>query len=222
LPINRGQNTIESKRFPPMNPLLIATSNPAKLVEYRTILRGFDLHLLSLRDAGINRQAPEDAATFVENASIKARFYFELAQIPTLADDGGLEVDALGGAPGTNSHRWLGPDADDRALAEEIVRRTAGLPAERRIARLRAAAVLIYKDCGRTIERSAEAAQDGIIAESCYPEVRAGFPYRSVLYLPARARYLAELSEEEAAQLSQRKIVVTKLTDDLLRVAQAR
>jgi XTP/dITP diphosphohydrolase len=203
-----------------MNRLLIATTNPAKLEEYRTILRGFDLQLLSLRDAGIGAQAPEDAATFAENARLKARFYFRLAQIPTLADDGGLEVDALGGAPGTNSHRWLGPDADDRALAEEIVRRTAGLAADRRTARLRAAAALIYNDRREIVERIAEAAQEGIIADRCYPEVRIGFPYRSVLFLPARGRYLAELSEEEAAQLSQRKIAITKLTEDLLRIAQ--
>ena len=205
-----------------MNPLLIATTNPAKLAEYRAILRGFDLRLLSLRDASIGAQAPEDAATFADNARLKARFYFQLAQIPTLADDGGLEVDALGGAPGTNSHRWLGPDADDRALAEEIVHRTAGLPADRRTARLRAAAVLIYDDRGEIIERTSEAAQEGIIADQCYPEVRTGFPYRSVLFLPARGRYLAELSEEEAAQLSQRKIAITKLTEDLLRIARAR
>jgi XTP/dITP diphosphohydrolase len=205
-----------------MNPLLIATTNPAKLAEYRAILRGFDLQLLSLRDAGIDAEAPEDAATFAENARLKARFYFQLAQIPTLADDGGLEVDALGGAPGTNSHRWLGPDADDRALAQAIVHRTAGLPADRRNARLRAAAVLIYDDCGEIIERTSEAAQEGIIADQCYPEVRKGFPYRSVLFLPARGCYLAELSEEEAAQLSQRKIAITKLTEDLLRIAHAR
>ena len=205
-----------------MNPLLIATTNPAKLAEYRTILRGFDLQLLSLRDAGIKAQAPEDAATFADNARLKARFYFNLAQIPTLADDGGLEVDALGGAPGTQSHRWLGADADDRTLAEEIIRRTAGLTADRRTARLRAAAVLIYCNHGESIERLAEAAQEGIIAERCYAEVRIGFPYRSVLFLPARGRYLAELSEEEAAQLSQRKIAITKLTEDLLRIAQAR
>jgi XTP/dITP diphosphohydrolase len=205
-----------------MNPLLIATTNPAKLAEYRTILRGYDLKLLSLRDAGINAQAPEDAATFADNARLKAHFYFKLAQIPTLADDGGLEVDALDGAPGTNSHRWLGPDADDRTLAEAIVQRVAGLPTARRTARLRAAAVLIYRSHGEIIERVVEAAQEGLIADRCYPEVREGFPYRSVLVLPDRGCYLAELSDEEAAQLSQRKIALAQLAEDLLQIAQAR
>jgi XTP/dITP diphosphohydrolase len=202
-----------------MNPLLIATTNPAKLAEYVALLRGFDLRLLSLRDVGIDAEAPEDADSFAANARLKARFYFDRSGIPTLADDGGLEVDALGGAPGTRSHRWLGRQADDRALAEAVVERMAALPAERRTARLRAAAVLIYHAQGETIERIAEAAQEGIIADHCYPEIRPGFPYRSVLFLPARGRYLAELSDEEAAQLSQRKIALEKLAGDLRAIA---
>jgi len=204
-----------------MNPLLIATTNPAKLAEYRALLRGFDLRLLSLRDAGIDAEAPEDADSFAANARLKARFYFDCAGIPTLADDGGLEVDALGGAPGVRSHRWLGREADDRALAEAVVERTAGFPAERRIARLRAAAVLIYRAHGETIERIAEAAQEGIIADHCYHEIRPGFPYRSVLFLPARGRFLAELSEEEAAHLSQRKVAMEELAGDLRAIAAA-
>lgn len=204
-----------------MKPLLIATTNPAKLAEYRSLLRAFDLQPLSLRDAGIEAEAPEDADSFAANALLKARFYFARAGIPTLADDGGLEVDALGGAPGTRSHRWLGANADDRAMAEAIVERTAGLPTDQRSARLRAAAVLIYRAHGETIESVAEAAQEGIIADHCYPEIRPGFPYRSVLFLPARGCYLAELSDEEAAQLSQRKIAVEKLANDLRTIASA-
>ncbi|MGA2409632.1 MAG: non-canonical purine NTP pyrophosphatase [Candidatus Binataceae bacterium] len=204
--------------------MLIATTNPAKLAEYRTLLRGFDLKLLSLRDARIEAEAPEDGASFTANALIKATFYFRLSALPTIADDGGLEVDALGGAPGTRSHRWLGPGIDDRTLAEEVIRRMANCEAGRRTARLRAAAALIYRDeaggHGKLIQRVAEASFEGIIADRCYPEVRAGFPYRSVLYLPDRGRYLAELDEEEAAQLSQRKIAIDKLSPDLHRIAQ--
>ena len=98
----------------------------------------------------------------------------------------------------------------------------AGLPTARRTARLRAAAVLIYRSHGEIIERVVEAAQEGLIADRCYPEVREGFPYRSVLVLPDRGCYLAELSDEEAAQLSQRKIALAQLAEDLLQIAQAR
>ena len=204
-----------------MNRLLIATTNSAKLAEYRLLLRPFDLQVLSLRDVGIDAEAPEDGATFTANARIKAQFYFDRAGIATLADDGGLEVDALGGAPGVHSHRWLGADADDRALAEEIVRRMRDVEPERRTARLRAVAALIFAENGARREAVAEAAFEGVIADRCYPRIQRGFPYRAVLMIPRRGCYLAELGEEEAALLSQRRSMVDRLADDLKRVADA-
>jgi XTP/dITP diphosphohydrolase len=200
--------------------LLIATTNHAKLAEYSVLMREFNLRLVSLRDAGITQEAPEGAATFNENARIKAAFYFSHARLPTLADDGGLEVDALGGAPGVHSHRWLGPQSDDRRLAEEVIRRMAGVEPARRTARLRAAAALIYVQQGVVCERVAEAVLEGIIAQRCYPEIRPGFPYRSVLYLPERGCYLAEVDEQDAAvNLSQRRLIVAQLANDLRRLA---
>jgi XTP/dITP diphosphohydrolase len=204
-----------------MNRLLIATTNSAKLAEYRVLLRPFDLEVISLRDAGIDVEAPEDGATFIENARLKARFYFDRAGIATLADDGGLEVDALGGAPGVHSHRWLGADADDRALAEEIVGRMRGVAAERRTARLRAVAVMIFAEEGERRETVVEAAFEGVIADRCYPRIQPGFPYRAVLMIPQRGCYLAELGEEEAAILSQRRSMVDQLANDLRRIAAA-
>jgi XTP/dITP diphosphohydrolase len=205
-----------------MAELLIATTNPAKFAEYGELMREFNLQLLSLRDARIDQEAPEGAATFRDNARIKAAFYFDHSGLPTLADDGGLEVDALGGAPGVQSHRWLGAQADDRHLAEEVVRRMAGVEPARRRARLRAAAGLIYTHHGVRCERVAEAALEGMIAERCFPEIRQGFPYRSVLFLPERGCYLAEVSEWDAAvNLSQRRIIVAQLANDLRRLAAA-
>jgi XTP/dITP diphosphohydrolase len=202
--------------------LLIATTNPAKLAEYGRLMLEFKLRLLSLHDVGIDHEAPEGATTFQDNARRKAAFYFARAGLPTLADDGGLEVDALGGAPGVKSHRWLGADADDRKLAEEVVRRMAGVEPGRRTARLRAAGALFYLDRGKLVEKMAEAALEGIIAERCYPELRPGFPYRSVLYLPARGCYLAEVEELDAAlNLSQRRLIVAQLADDLRLLADA-
>ena len=92
-------------------------------------------------------QAPEETGdTFRDNALLKARLYFERSNLPTLADDGGLEVDALGGAPGVRSHRWLGiENPTDRALAEEVIRRMEGVEKPRRTARIRAAIALMYR-----------------------------------------------------------------------------
>jgi XTP/dITP diphosphohydrolase len=202
-----------------MKRLLIATTNAAKFAEYRLLLREFDLEVVSLRDFGIDAEAPEDGASFAENARLKARFYFDRAGIATLADDGGLEVDALGGAPGVRSHRWLGDGADDRMLAEEIVRRMSGVEPALRTARLRAAAALVFEAGGARRARVVEAAFEGTIATCCYPQIQAGFPYRAVLIVPGRGCYLAELGEEEAARLSQRRMTVAALGDDLKAIA---
>ncbi len=204
-----------------MNRLLIATTNPAKLAEYRLLLRGYGLEGLSLADFAIDAEAPEDAPSFAENARLKARFYFARAQVATLADDGGLEVDALGGAPGVRSHRWLGDDADDRRLADEIIRRMRGVEPPRRTARLRAAAALIFSAAGAVRERVVEAALDGVIPERRHERVRPGFPYRAVLFLPDRGCYLGELGEEEEARISQRRALVRQLDADLRRLAAA-
>jgi XTP/dITP diphosphohydrolase len=205
-----------------MKKLLVATTNPAKLAEYRLLLRDLPLEVISLCDAGISQAPEESGETFAENARLKARFYFERAGIATLADDGGLEVDALGGAPGVRSHRWLGDDASasDRELAEEVIRRMQGVAPERRSARIRAAAALVYREDGTVRESVAEAAIEGVIAERAHPDIRRGFPYRAVLWLPERGCYLGELGPEEEARISQRRKALEKLRAELERLAR--
>ena len=202
-----------------MNRLLIATTNPAKLAEYQILLRQMDIRLdpVSLAEVGITDSPEETGETFRDNALLKARFYFERARLPTLADDGGLEVDALDGAPGIHSHRWLGiENPSDRALAEEVIRRMEGVEKRRRTARIRAAIAIIHKDAGGIVrEACAEAAIDGLIAPRTFPEIRPGFPYRAVLWLPERSCYLAELGDDEEARISQRRIALMQLRDEL-------
>jgi XTP/dITP diphosphohydrolase len=209
-----------------MRRLLIATTNRAKLAEYRLILRdaGIELELLSLADLGISETPDETGSTFAENALIKARFYFERARIATLADDGGLEIDALGGEPGVRSHRWLGSGAEDsdQALVAEVIRRMKDVAPARRTARIRATLALIHEEGGAIHEHTAEGEIEGAIAERAYPQIRAGFPYRAVLVIPGRNCYLGELGDEEEAQISQRRIAVLKLRDELERIAVGR
>ncbi len=205
-----------------MNRLLIATTNPAKLAEYRILLRQMEISLepMSLADAGITEVAEENAETFRDNALAKARFYFARTTLPTLADDGGLEVDALGGAPGVRSHRWLGDEAStDRALVDEVIRRMENVEKPHRTARIRAAVALIYRHAGGVREVVAEDAIEGLIAPRAFPEIRPGFPYRSVLWLPELSCYLGELGEDEEARLSQRKKALQKIQADLQIVA---
>ncbi len=208
-----------------MNRILIATTNSAKLAEYGILLRqmGIDLAPMSLAEAGITEVAEENAETFHDNALAKARFYFERGKFPTLADDGGLEVDALGGAPGVRSHRWLGPEgSSDRALADEVIRRMEGVEKPRRTARIRAALALIYKNDSGLHAVVAEDAIEGLIAPRVFPEVRVGFPYRAVLWLPELSCYLGELGDEEEARISQRKKALEKLRTDLQLLASRR
>lgn len=204
-----------------MRRLLIATTNPAKLAEYRLLLRELALELVSVAEVGIAEAPAESGATFAENALLKARFYFARARVATLADDGGLEIDALGGEPGVRSHRWLnsGGEDSDQALVGEVIRRMKDVPAGKRSARLRAASALIYDDRGIVRERIAEAAIEGVIAERAYPQIRAGFPYRSVLFIPERNCFIGELGDEEEAKISQRRVALTSLHDDLARIA---
>src|ERR1022692_3018033 len=184
--------------------LLIATTNRAKLDEYRLILRGvgIELELVSLIELGISETPEETGATFAENALIKARFYFQRARIATLADDGGLEIDALGGEPGVRSHRWLGSGSDDsdRALVDEVIRRMKGVEGGRRTARIRATIALIHEEGGAIREKTAEGAIEGAIAERAYPKIRAGFPYRAVLVIPGRNCYLGGAIREKTAE----------------------
>ncbi len=209
-----------------MNRLLIATTNRAKLSEYRLILRdlGIELELVSLAEAGISETPEETGATFTENALLKARYYFDRARIATLADDGGLEIDALGGEPGVRSHRWLGSGGDDtdEALVAEVIRRMKTVPMAQRTARIRATLALIHEAGGMIREKTAEGTIEGVIAAQAYPKIRAGFPYRAVLVIPGRNCYLGELGDEEEAQISQRRIALLKLRDELARIAADR
>jgi XTP/dITP diphosphohydrolase len=206
----------------PMKQILVATTNPAKLAEYRLLLREFALEVVSLAEAGLRDTPEETGATFADNALLKARFYFERAAMPVIADDGGLEVDALGGEPGVRSHRWLGGgENSDAALVAEVIRRMEGVEDARRTARIRAAAALIWREGGEVRERVAQAAIEGVIARRPWPQMRPGFPYRVVLYLPERRRYLGELGDEEEARISQRRTAIVALASELRRIAAA-
>ena len=117
--------------------LLVATRSRHKLAELRDLLRLERVELLSLDDLGVAEEPVEDGASFAANAALKARFYARRAGLPTLADDSGLEVDALGGGPGVRTRRFAGPDATDADNNARLLAVMAGLPPERRRARYR-------------------------------------------------------------------------------------
>jgi XTP/dITP diphosphohydrolase len=116
--------------------LLVATRSRHKLRELSELLAlGDDVEIVSPVDLGIEGEPDETGATFETNARIKARYYAARSGLPTLADDSGLEVDALGGGPGVRTRRYAGPDATDADNNAKLLRDLAGVPAERRGAR---------------------------------------------------------------------------------------
>jgi XTP/dITP diphosphohydrolase len=160
--------------------LLLASANQGKLRELRTILDGLPVELVGLAEAGLGDppEVEETGDTFLDNALLKARAYAAWSGLAAVADDSGLEVDALGGAPGVRSARYAGQGAGDQANLDKLLAELSGVPSERRTARFRCAAVL--HDSGQGTWH-AEAAWDGRVLEA--PRGSGGFGYDPV-FLP--------------------------------------
>ena len=117
--------------------LLIATRNPGKLRELRILLAGTPYECISLDDADINEEVPETGQSFEENAIIKATEYARLSGLLTLADDSGLEVDALDGEPGIKAARYAGDNASDADRIDLLIRKLSNIPDDKLTARFR-------------------------------------------------------------------------------------
>ena len=180
--------------------LLVATHNQGKVKEYRELLSGVAVELVSLADLGINEEVDETGATFYENAWLKARAYSGLGGLPTLSDDSGLEVDALGGEPGVHSARY-GGDAcgSDEDRVDLLLANLAGVPWEKRTARFRCC-IAICVPGGTDISVVGSVA--GMIQYE--PKGSEGFGYDPVFHLPTFGRTIAELSMAEKNRISHR------------------
>ena len=173
--------------------LVLASNNAGKAAELRELLDGSDWRLVTVREANVRPPAViEGGRSYLENATIKAVAVAREAQLPALADDSGIEVDALGGAPNVVSARYGGPRVlDDRARWQYLLKQLEGVPRARRTARFRAVLVLALPS-GRNFSR--EGMVEGRIAESARGE--GGFGYDSVFEVPD-GRTMAELGPEK-------------------------
>lgn len=186
--------------------LLLATTNQGKAAEYRDLLKGLDLEMVTLDQAGISQEADESFNTFEENARHKAAFYAELGGLPTLADDSGLEVDALSGEPGVRSSRYAGDNATDADRVDFLLNKLKDVPHQERTARFRC--VIAVARPGGQIE-TAEGACDGYIATE--PSGHNGFGYDPVFYLPEFGKTIAELPPEIKNRISHRAMAAVKM-----------
>jgi XTP/dITP diphosphohydrolase len=180
--------------------LVIATGNPGKLREFQALLQG--LPFTPVDQASVGVVAPQETGTtFVSNALLKARHAAEATGEPTIADDSGLEVDAIGGAPGVYSARYAGPGADDAANNAKLLRALAQIPPEERRARYRC--VLVYLDGpDDPAPLSAVGTWEGYIVDA--PRGAGGFGYDPHFWLPDLKMTAAELDPVEKNRLSHR------------------
>lgn len=190
-----------------MGKLLVATTNNAKFDEFASFLAEHNIEAVSLSDLGITDRAPEDSETFEENSLIKANFYWQRSHIPTLADDGGLEIDALNGQPGVHSRRIDGVDRSDEELKAIILEKLRTVPDERRTARLRIVVTLRV-----SVDRNfqTETSIKGLIRGSALA-VEPGFPYRAILWIPRYTKFYGECTPEEHRAINHRKQAIDNL-----------
>lgn len=203
-------------------PLVFATRNKGKLVELRELLPGMSVLSIDEAAARLGITIPdvvEDAETFAGNASKKAREVSRATGFPALADDSGLEVDALGGAPGVYSARYAGEPHDDGKNNDKLLGALAGVAADRRTARFRA--VLALADvAGPLGDRviTADGACEGVILDA--PRGTGGFGYDPLFYSPELGKTFAEAGVGSKSELSHRARAMKAMKPRLLEYLQ--
>lgn len=178
--------------------LLLATNNPGKVREFRRLLAGSPFEVLTPAEAGIALDVEETGSTYAENAMLKARAFADAGGCLALADDSGIEVDALEGRPGMYSARFGGPGLDDKGRTALLIEKLSGVPDERRAARYRAIVAVAWPG-GEA--QTFEGVQEGCIGVA--PRGEGGFGYDPV-FITTDGRIQAEISDEDKDLISHR------------------
>lgn len=196
-----------------MNDLLIATTNSGKFAEVQAYLQKLSLRVVSLQSILDPPQVVEDGRTYEENALKKARILAQFSGLPTLADDSGLEVDALNGAPGIYSARYAGEPGDDDRNNQKLLDALANIPAEKRTARFVCALALCVP--GRTV------IGEWTVRESCEGRIgfalsgSQGFGYDPLFIYPPFGQSFGEIDREKKAGASHRGKALRKIAATL-------
>ncbi len=193
--------------------LLIATTNAGKLAEVQAYLSDLPLQIRSLQSLKEGPTVVEDGVTFEENALKKARTWVQYSGFPTLADDSGLEVDALDGAPGIFSSRYSGEEGNDQKNNEKLLRELRGVPDQQRTARFVCALALCLPERYGGKEWSVRQCCEGRITFA--PCGRRGFGYDPIFFFPPYGRTFGEVDGASKAAVSHRGKALRKLTEIL-------
>ncbi|MGD9143086.1 MAG: XTP/dITP diphosphatase [Dehalococcoidia bacterium] len=191
--------------------LLLATNNRGKAREFGYLFRGIPYRLVTMADEGITTEIAETGKTFGENAALKATVLTRESGLLTLADDSGLEVDALGGEPGVLSHRYAGDNATDDDRVNFLLKKLEGVPDEKRTARFLCVIAIAAPDGGVELF-SGEC--PGIIATT--PRGENGFGYDPVFYVPELGKTMAEIPAEVKNKISHRARAAEKAREYLV------
>lgn len=194
--------------------LFIGTQNPAKQEEHRRVFvkiaseQNIDIQLVFPQDLSINEEPEETGSTILENSLIKAKFYFEKSRLPTITDDGGFEIDALGGLPSVQAKYWAGPEGDDDRIIQKTIYELKKFKTKKeRSARL--TICLTYFD-GKTTFQVKESIE-GYIGQRLTKNYQKGFPYRALFIVLGPEKYYDELTREEHEQLNHREKAIKEL-----------
>ena len=193
-----------------MKKFIVATRNNGKLQEIREILADFDYEVLSVEEAGINKEIEENGTTFEENALIKAHDIWQMTGETVMADDSGLEVEYLNGAPGIYSSRFAGDGATDNDRNKKLLELLEGVPFEKRKARFVCAIAVIHPDESNFIVRGT---CEGYIALK--PEGINGFGYDPLFYMPEFGMTTAQMKPEQKHNISHRGKALQKMINQL-------
>ncbi len=195
--------------------LVLATRNTGKIREFKRLLSAADVELVGLDETGVTEEVEETGSTFEENARLKAERYAALTGEMVLADDSGLEVDALDGRPGVLSARYGGPGLSDEDRVEKLLEELKDVRGWKRTARFRAVLALAGVTDGVVTE---EGVVEGAIAHQ--PIGDGGFGYDPVFWLAAHAKTSAELTGEEKDAVSHRGAALRKMLPHIEKWAQ--
>ena len=183
--------------------ILVATRNKGKMTELVKLLRPLEITLVSLNDLLIEEEIEETGKTFAENAIVKAERYGELGGLPTIADDSGIEVDALGGAPGIYSARYGGEGFTDLDRNNLLLKNVKKIPDSRLTARFRCV-VALWVPGNKTV--TFEGKIEGMIRR--FPSGNNGFGYDPIFFYKPMKKTLADITSEEKEKISHRGYAV--------------
>lgn len=188
--------------------LLVATNNQGKLKEFNEILGELGITCVSLKDMGISVEVEETGTTFLENALLKAKEIYKIANVPTISDDSGLMVDSLNGEPGVYSARYAGEPSDDNNNMDKLIGNLKGI--KNRTARFKSVIAAVFSEEDILVS---EGECEGVIIDEKRGEN--GFGYDPIFYVESFGKTFAQMSDAEKNSLSHRGNAIRALKEQL-------